>query len=61
MSEKELIEKAKEEKVKVYPTSVYFEDSNSNKGPMVLLGFGGLSEDEIEKGILLLKRAWNLY
>ena len=60
MSEKELIEKAKAEKVKVYPTSVYFEDSNLNKGPMILLGFGGLSEPEIEKGILILKRAWNL-
>ncbi|MBT2655784.1 PLP-dependent aminotransferase family protein [Bacillus sp. ISL-18] len=61
MSEKELIEKAREEKVKVYPTSVYYQDLNSNKGPMVLLGFGGLSEHEIEQGILLLKRAWNLY
>jgi GntR family transcriptional regulator / MocR family aminotransferase len=60
MSEKELIEKAKAEKVKVYPTSVYFEDSNLNKGPMILLGFGGLSEPEVEKGILILKRAWNL-
>ena len=60
MSEKELIEKAKEEKVKVYPTSVYYQDLNANQGSMVLLGFGGLSEREIEQGILLLKRAWNL-
>jgi GntR family transcriptional regulator / MocR family aminotransferase len=60
MSEKELIEKAKGEKVKVYPTSVYYQDLNANKGSMVLLGFGGLTECEIEQGILLLKRAWNL-
>ncbi|PLS08600.1 MocR-like pyridoxine biosynthesis transcription factor PdxR [Neobacillus cucumis] len=60
MSEKELIAKAQKYQVKVYPTSVYFEDSCSNHVPMILLGFGGLTESEIDQGILLLKKAWNL-
>ncbi|TWD96373.1 GntR family transcriptional regulator/MocR family aminotransferase [Neobacillus bataviensis] len=60
MSEKQLIESAKEFKVKVYPTSVYFQQAMSDKSPMILLGFGGLTESEIEEGIQLLKKAWNL-
>ncbi|MEH7413839.1 PLP-dependent aminotransferase family protein [Neobacillus drentensis] len=60
MSEKQLIESAKKFKVKVYPTSVYYHLPSRDKGPMILLGFGGLTESEIEQGIQLLKRAWKL-
>jgi len=60
MSETDLIEMAKEVKVKVYPTSVYDHEPAYDKEPMVLLGFGGLSEKEIEQGIILLKKAWKL-
>nr|WP_263327408.1 PLP-dependent aminotransferase family protein [Neobacillus sp. Marseille-Q6967] len=58
LSEKELIEKAREFKVKVYPTSVYYGKYDSKREPMLLLGFGGLTENEIEEGIRLLKGAW---
>ncbi|WP_445493017.1 MocR-like pyridoxine biosynthesis transcription factor PdxR [Niallia sp. 03133] len=60
MSEKELIEKAKEYKVKVYPTSIYYSNHNTDQKPAILLGFGGLREEEIEKGIHQLKKAWEL-
>jgi len=59
MPEIELIEKAKEKKVKVYPTSVYYENDHPDQKPMILLGFGGLTENQIEQGIRLLKEAWN--
>jgi GntR family transcriptional regulator/MocR family aminotransferase len=60
MPEKQLIETAMKHKVKVYPTSVYFSQPNHDQRPMILLGFGGLTESEIEQGIQLLKKAWNL-
>lgn len=60
MSEKQLIETAIKHKVKVYPTSVYFSQPTPDQKPMILLGFGGLTESEIEQGIQYLKKAWNL-
>ncbi|MBA4538148.1 PLP-dependent aminotransferase family protein [Bacillus aquiflavi] len=57
MSELELIKNALKKKVKIYPTSIYYEQYKADK-PMVLLGFGGLSETEIDEGIKLLKDAW---
>ena len=58
MSEAELISTAKKQKVKVYPTSIYYNKSYDNQSPMVLLGFGGLTEAKIEEGIKLLSSAW---
>lgn len=58
LSERELIERAAEYKVKVYPTSVYYEGGYPDQKPMVLLGFGGLTEEKIEQGVQLLKAAW---
>ncbi|MFJ7725231.1 PLP-dependent aminotransferase family protein [Neobacillus sp. NPDC097160] len=60
LSEKELIERAKAYKVKVYPTSVYYENNLPEQEPMILLGFGGLTEEQIEQGIQLLKEAWRI-
>ncbi|WP_439644269.1 PLP-dependent aminotransferase family protein [Halalkalibacter wakoensis] len=60
MTENELINAAKTKKVKVYPTSIYFATQDPKDQPMVLLGFGGLSEPEMEKGVKLLKEAWNI-
>ncbi|WP_404328790.1 PLP-dependent aminotransferase family protein [Mesobacillus maritimus] len=57
-SETELIEQAAKFGVKVYPTSVYYENGDSSLNQMILLGFGGVSEAEIEKGIQLLGDAW---
>jgi GntR family transcriptional regulator/MocR family aminotransferase len=58
MTEFELVKTAEKEKVKVYPTSIYYEMYNAERPPMVLLGFGGLTETEIEEGIKLLSNAW---
>ncbi len=60
MSEAELIAKAEEMNVKVYPTSIYYEHPNPTNTPEILLGYGGLQQTEIEEGIRLLKEGWNL-
>lgn len=57
ISESTLIERAKKVKVKVYPTSRYW-SKRSTEYPMIQLGFGGLTEKEIEEGISLLSKAW---
>ncbi|MFA1819251.1 PLP-dependent aminotransferase family protein [Virgibacillus oceani] len=58
MTEAELVKTAEKEKVKVYPPSIYYEKYDADRPAMVLLGFGGLTETEIEEGIKLLSKAW---
>jgi len=58
MSEDQLIETAKTEGVKVYPTSIFYANSNEEFSVKVMIGFANLNEEEIYKGIELLKRAW---
>ncbi|MGG3466905.1 PLP-dependent aminotransferase family protein [Neobacillus pocheonensis] len=60
MQENELINSALKVGVKVYPLSMYYHNSQECMGSKVILGFGGLSESQIEKGIRLLKQAWEL-
>ncbi|MEH7334501.1 PLP-dependent aminotransferase family protein [Neobacillus drentensis] len=60
MLEKELIRSALKLGVKVYPLSTYDYELSSVDGSKVILGFGGLSEYEIDNGIQLLKNAWQL-
>lgn len=60
LNECELINRAMKAGVKIYPFSLYYQGSIENLTPKVLLGFGSLSELELEKGILLLKEAWGL-
>ena len=55
-SEDELIQTALKKGVKVYPTSIYH--SKKVNDPIILMGYGGLSETDIKKGIRLLKKAW---
>lgn len=56
-SEEWLIEQASFHGVKVYPTSLYFIQNNTDK-PVIKLGFSNLSCDEIMLGVELLKKAW---
>lgn len=56
-SEEWLIERAHHYGVKVRPTSIYFIKNYPDK-PMIKLGFSGLSYDEIELGVNLLRKAW---
>jgi len=58
MSEDQLIQSAKRVGVKVYPLSIYFATPREDPYPKVVIGFGGLSERELEDGIELLKKAW---
>jgi GntR family transcriptional regulator / MocR family aminotransferase len=63
LTETELIERALRVGVKVYPLSIYCdcdEEMASGQQPSVLLGFGGLSEKEIDDGVRLLKDAWEI-
>lgn len=60
MEETELIQKAMNAGVKVYPLSIHFNEPIERREPKILLGFGALSEQEIEKGVMLLKEAWGL-
>lgn len=59
MNENELIEAAGKIKIRIYPTSIYYTEGGSMGDPMVLLGFGGLSEKQIKEGISLLKDVWS--
>ncbi|TQR21743.1 PLP-dependent aminotransferase family protein [Psychrobacillus vulpis] len=56
-SEEWLIERASLYGVKVYPTSLYFIENNTDE-PIIKLGFSNLSCDEIQQGVELLKKAW---
>lgn len=56
-TETELVEKAYEAGVRVYPVSDYYIKGKSEK-PTILLGYAKLSEEEIAKGVALLEQAW---
>lgn len=56
-SEEWLIQRAGSRGVNVYPTSRCFTANSADK-PMIKLGFGRLSFAEIERGVKLLKEAW---
>lgn len=58
LSEEELLSAALKAGVKVYPYSIYYDGHQQTKNSKILLGYGGLSETEIEEGIRLLKEAW---
>lgn len=59
MSESELVCTAKKEGVNVYPTSPYALKPEFAVPSTVLLGFGGLSVEDIHAGIERLKQAWS--
>ncbi|MGG3522084.1 PLP-dependent aminotransferase family protein [Bacillus pseudomycoides] len=57
MLEEELIKRAAENSIKVYPVSMYYKEGTTSKNT-VLLGFAILSEAEIEEAIQLLYNSW---
>ena len=59
MEEGRLISAALETGIKVYPLSIYYDGNIKKNHAYILIGFGGLSEAEIEIGIQLLKEAWD--
>jgi GntR family transcriptional regulator/MocR family aminotransferase len=54
----ELIELAARNGVKVYSPKLHWMEPEKCPSSYVLLGFGGLSEEEIEEGIALLSSTW---
>ncbi len=58
MEETELIRRGQTVGVQVYPTSIYRVDSEKARSSSVLLGFGGMSAEEIVRGIERLSEAW---
>lgn len=58
-SEAELIEKALKENVKVYPASTLFIEDHTVR-PHLLLGFANLTSQQIQNGLTLLKKAWEI-
>lgn len=57
-NEEELIVRAKEQGVKIYPASVFYKSQPPQR--TVLIGFAGVSEDHIREGIKKLKVAWDI-
>lgn len=59
VKEEELIKAAQKQKVKVYGLSDHIvENGRKAKSHTVILGYGGLSLEDIKKGIEALKKAW---
>ena len=59
MSESEMIKRAEKAGVRVYPLSPYFQDEIPEKYQgTVLIGYATMSEEELIKGVSLLKKIW---
>ncbi|WP_026908170.1 PLP-dependent aminotransferase family protein [Paucisalibacillus globulus] len=60
MSEKDLVEKAKNNDMRVYPLSAYAIEKQFHSQPRIILGFAGIPEAELEQAIKLLLESWNI-
>lgn len=59
ISEKEMVERAKTNKIKVYPISDYFVDKSlCNINSTVMLGFAAIEKESLEKACHLLLEIW---
>lgn len=58
MDEEELVQKASEVYMKIYPVSTYSLEKKSEKPPKIILGFAGIREDELEGAVQLLLKCW---
>nr|WP_068963407.1 PLP-dependent aminotransferase family protein [Desulfosporosinus sp. BG] len=59
LSERDMIERAKQKGVLIYPVSHFWINPANYSGNMVLLGFGNLSESDIVNGVKKLREAWD--
>jgi GntR family transcriptional regulator / MocR family aminotransferase len=60
MSEEVLIRTAAAAGVNIYPTSIYYQNKSKDAQPEILLGYGGVTEVQIEEGMKLLKDSWKM-
>ncbi|WP_088051943.1 hypothetical protein [Virgibacillus dakarensis] len=51
MREKELVNRALETNIKIYPLSSYLMKNQYETQPIIVLGFGGIPEDELTEAI----------
>ena len=58
MSEEELINSALKADIKIYPLSFYIMENHHEAGPIIILGFAGIPEAELEEAIGLLFKSW---
>ncbi|MDQ0220992.1 hypothetical protein ELQ35_14250 [Peribacillus cavernae] len=56
--EGDLVEMAAKYGVKAYSPSKYWFDKEKSPPSMIMLGFGGMTEKEIDEGISFLEKAW---
>lgn len=57
-TEEELIARAARGGVRVYPSSRYWSDPTNIQHPTILLGFGGMTEEDNIRGVELLHKLW---
>lgn len=60
VSEAELIERAKEMRIKVYGLSAYDVCTEKKLNPTILLGYANMQEEEIKEGIRQLIAVWDI-
>lgn len=60
MSEKELVERALKNKIKVYPLSHYSLDKQEEEPAKIVLGFAGMPEAQLETAIEQLFTSWGI-
>lgn len=58
MDETDLINSARNNGVKVNPTSIYYINQSKNKPPLIFIGFAGINIEDIPDGINLLSKTW---
>ena len=60
MTEKELVKRAAEEGVKVYPLSDYYIGGIDNRLPGIIIGYSKLCSEKIINGLRILKKVWKI-
>lgn len=60
MTEKELVKRAAEEGIKVYPLSDYYIGEIGDKIPRIIMGYSKLSGEKIAEGLRILKKVWKI-
>ena len=60
LSEKQLIEHAKAAGIRVFGLHSYDVRKSESSSPRIVIGFGGLSEQQIEEGIHQIMASWKI-
>lgn len=58
LKEGELLKRAENHGIKIYPVSQFWMNEERYTDNMILLGFSGMSEDDIREGVIILNNAW---